>query len=340
MQNNIEVYQVDNLDISGAQNDNQLIAAWLKLKKETTRITYQTGVVQFFDFVDVPIEEITAAILADYVEYLQSIYSSDNTVANKLNCVKSLLTFASETGYIRFNVGTVVRPPKRPLTIAQKILTETDVQKILNSPDNDMSRAVLHTLYYTGIRVGELCALNTGDVVVDSTGAVRLVISKSKSNPRTILLPAKLGEMILAVAGLAENPNHDPIDENSKTENPNRDPIDENPKPIFPNRDPIHENPKPTFLNRDPLFKKQTRPETGQRLTPNSVYKLVEYHAGKAGIRQKVSPHWFRHAHITHAINNGASIHLVQRNAGHSSLATTGVYTHITEDDSSGLYLK
>jgi integrase/recombinase XerD len=61
--------------------------------------------------------------------------------------------------------------------------------------------------------------------------------------------------------------------------------------------------------------------------------------AQRAGFEGKVSPHWLRHAHATHALERGAPIHLVQATLGHTSVATTGRYLHARPTDSSARYL-
>lgn len=57
-------------------------------------------------------------------------------------------------------------------------------------------------------------------------------------------------------------------------------------------------------------------------------------------VASKVSPHWLRHAHASHAMDRGAPVHLVQQTLGHASVATTGRYLHARPTDSSSLYLE
>jgi integrase/recombinase XerD len=61
--------------------------------------------------------------------------------------------------------------------------------------------------------------------------------------------------------------------------------------------------------------------------------------AERAGVEAGVSPHWFRHAHASHALDRGAPIHLGQATLGHSSIQTTGIYLHSRPKDSSSRYL-
>jgi len=77
----------------------------------------------------------------------------------------------------------------------------------------------------------------------------------------------------------------------------------------------------------------------GRSLTPNSAWRMVKRIVRRAGIDRPVSPHFFRHAHATHAIEGGAPLHVVQRTLGHASLTTTDRYLHVRPDDGSSLYL-
>src|SRR3569832_1374491 len=85
-----------------------------------------------------------------------------------------------------------------------------------------------------------------------------------------------------------------------------------------------------------PIF--ASRKGRGQ-LDPSQIRRIVYAAAAKAGLPQKVSPHWMRHAHASHALDRHAPIHLVQATLGHTSVATTGRYLHARPTDSSSFYL-
>ena len=70
--------------------------------------------------------------------------------------------------------------------------------------------------------------------------------------------------------------------------------------------------------------------------TPRGAKAILK----RAGGNPDTSPHWFRHAHASHAIDNGAPITLVSQTLGHADLKTTSVYAHARPNESSSRYLK
>jgi len=67
-------------------------------------------------------------------------------------------------------------------------------------------------------------------------------------------------------------------------------------------------------------------------LTPRSIQRIVEHYAKAAGITKRITPHTLRHTFATDLLRNGADIRSVQTLLGHSSITTTQIYTHITDE--------
>jgi site-specific recombinase XerD len=79
--------------------------------------------------------------------------------------------------------------------------------------------------------------------------------------------------------------------------------------------------------------------KTGAQLGERAMLGLVKRAAARAGLEARVSPHWLRHAHASHAIDRGATLPEVQSTLGHGNIATTSGYPHARPESSSGLKL-
>jgi integrase/recombinase XerC len=77
----------------------------------------------------------------------------------------------------------------------------------------------------------------------------------------------------------------------------------------------------------------------GQRLSRRSIEKLVRRYAARAGVRSGVHPHTLRHTFASHLMEGGADLRVIQELLGHTSPATTQVYTHVTKQEARQAYL-
>ena len=155
-------------------------------------------------------------------------------------------------------------------------------------------RAVLETLYGTGVRVSELVGLSLGDV--DLASASLRVLgkgSKERVAPLGRLARAALEEW-LEPAGRGE---------------------------MEPERWASRADSEAVFLNR-----------RGGRLSRQGVYQLVRHHGEAAGITPALAPHVLRHSFATHLLDNGADIRVVQELLGHAKVTTTQIYTSVSRE--------
>ena len=77
----------------------------------------------------------------------------------------------------------------------------------------------------------------------------------------------------------------------------------------------------------------------GGKLTDRGIRLIVDNIVKKSAIKSKVSPHTFRHTFATLMLNEGADVKSVQELLGHASLSTTGIYTHLTNEEVRRVYL-
>jgi integrase/recombinase XerD len=95
------------------------------------------------------------------------------------------------------------------------------------------------------------------------------------------------------------------------------------------------------FVGKDRFVFQSRKGKAGtQPMDTRQVDRIVLTAARRAGIQGNVSAHWLRHANASHALDNGAPIHVVQQSLGHASLVTTTRYAHIKPGTGSSQYIK
>jgi integrase/recombinase XerD len=272
--------------------DQKLVDLWLSMKTSGhTRRAYTAEAARFLAFVAKPLIEVTLRDLQVWGESLGQGSLKPSSQNRALTAVKSLLSFAQEAGYLPFNVGVAVKLRPQRDGLAQRILEESEVSRLIEAAPAGRNRILLKLLYVSGVRVSEACGLKWCDALPRQEGGQITVFGKG-GKTRTVLLKEKVWQQLQSIKGDA--------------------------KAV------------------DAIFRSR---KGGGPLDASQVRRIVYAAALKAGLERKVSPHWMRHAHASHALDRSAPIHLVQATLGHASVQTTGRYLHARPSESSSFYL-
>ena len=273
-----------------ADSDPKVIALWLHGRSKHTQRAYRSDVQRLLDYVDKPLNYITLGDLQKFADALTETGLQPASRHRIIAAVKSLIVFAHKIGYLPYDVSRPLKSPKFKDGLAERILSEAEVQRIIGMEPNPRNQLLLRLLYAGAIRVSELSRLTWSDLQERNDGGQMIIFGKGgKTN--VILIPNPLWHELMTFRNDA--------------------------------------------LETAPVF----RSRKGGHLHPSQVLRIVKTAARRAGITKPVSPHWFRHAHCSHAMDHGCPIHIVQATANHSSVATTGRYLHARPNDSSSKYL-
>jgi integrase/recombinase XerC len=218
------------------------------------------------------------------------------TMARKIATLRSFYKWSNRRGFTKTNPMTAIRTPRQAKRLPKAITVE-QIEKLLATPsDKDVlglrDRAMLETLYSTGIRVSELVGLNAEDL--DEPGESLRVRGKGKKERMVPLGTHAMG----AVKKYVEMVQTDVRCASwwaSGGQN------------------------RPLFVNKH-----------GKRLSSRSVRRKLDKYLISAGMDPDISPHTLRHSFATHLLENGADLRSVQELLGHQSLSTTQIYTHLT----------
>jgi integrase/recombinase XerD len=133
-------------------SNERIIDLWLSRKAEKTQKAYLRDIGQFLDFVGYKhVNEIT---LPDIVDFLNDLdHLAESTQARKIAAIKSLLAFAYKAGFTVVNVGAAVESISVPNELTDRILTETEVFRMIEYTKKPRDKALIRFLYSTAVRV-------------------------------------------------------------------------------------------------------------------------------------------------------------------------------------------
>ena len=294
-------------------------ATWLAVERgvaANTLAAYQRDLAAYAAFLRrradgavVDVGALTEGDVDAYVDHVKAVRDDDGkphwslaSVARAVVAVRSFHRFCLTEGHVALDPSEDVTAPRVPQGIP-KALTEGEVEALLGAVTGDgptalRDRAILETLYATGLRISELVGLDVGVVDLEEgflrafgKGAKERIVPVGHTAGAAIeaWLPARA-----AVLSRARRDRADP--------------------------DALFVNPR------------------GGRLTRQGCWKIVAAYGLRAGLGGRLSPHVLRHSCATHMVDRGADLRVVQELLGHSSVSTTQIYTKVTQSRLRSVY--
>lgn len=247
-----------------------------------------------FSSITAAMMQADADLIRAFLAHLSSHDYSAATMARKIATLRSFYRWMEKQSFIPSNPMLLIKTPRQNKRLPKAIDVE-QVERLLAAPDDTellgaRDRAILETLYSTGIRVSELVGINRGDV--DENGQALIVRGKGRKERIVPLGSHALGALSHYIQILRKHQQQGDVSTNDDS---------------------------PLFINKH-----------GGRLSTRSVRRKVSKYLVEAGLDPDISPHTLRHSFATHLLDNGADLRSVQELLGHQSLSTTQVYTHLS----------
>lgn len=272
-------------------------------RSQRTIRNYSLYLERFIEFAeDIEVVKITPELVRRYRLWLNR-YKNDNndrdlsllTQSYHLIALRGFLTYLSRRGVPSLAADKIILPKtaRKQVTFLHYDEVVALVDQIpLDSEQGLRDRAIIELLFSSGLRVSELVNLNRDHINL---------------NRREFMVRGK----------------------------------GQKDRPVFVSKgaaDRVHEYLNARQDSLPALFLSYSRrhatPSTSgdyRRLSARSIQRMVAHYARLAGITKHVSPHTLRHSFATDLLMNGADLRAVQSMLGHSSVSTTQVYTHVTD---------
>jgi tyrosine recombinase XerC len=265
--------------------------------------SYASDLQQFFEWLqaetlleasDGP-ASVNYLMIRRYLGHLSQKGLERRSVVRKLSSLKAWFKWLEREGVVPLNPAAAMLSPKSSRSLPD-VLELPEIERMLFAPDDTpfglRDRALLETLYATGMRVSEAAALQLGDINW-SAGEIR--VRSGKGGKERVVL---LGRHALAALRTYLDGARAPLMARCKRELATTDAV---------------------WING-----------RGTQLSAHAIYMLVLSYATRAGILKNVTPHTLRHSFATHLLEGGADLRVVQELLGHSSLSSTQIYTRVS----------
>jgi integrase/recombinase XerD len=240
--------------------------------------------------------KVTSKHLQHFLQYINELGMSAHSQARILSGVKGFYKYLLFEELISADPTALLEGPKLGRKLPDTLSYDEIVKLLeaidLSTPEGGRNRAMLETLYSSGLRVSELVDLKLGNIHRD-IGFLRVVGKGNKER----LVP--IGRDALKYIQIY---------------------VDEI-RGLSPHKTPQKGFESFVFLNRH-----------GKKLTRVMVFTIIKNLALQIGLQKSISPHTFRHSFATHLIEGGADLRAVQEMLGHESITTTEIYTHLDRD--------
>ncbi len=176
---------------------------------------------------------------------------------------------------------------------------------------NELARlrdyAILETLFSTGLRVSELTSLKKDSINLERR---EFTVRGKGDKLRLVFLS---GEAAAAIKKYLSKRS-------------------DNSRALFVAHSKIGQSVEKEIESQGFKINQKDKKTNAISLTPRSIQRILKKYARLAGIVKKITPHTLRHSFATDLLQNGADIRSVQTLLGHSSITTTQIYTHITNE--------
>jgi integrase/recombinase XerD len=254
---------------------------------------------------DRTIAEVSEADVSAFSQHLRTRDDGAlvaSSLARMLSSVRGFHRFLLGEGLVETDVSAQAKPPKLGTRLPKAISVE-QMGRILAATDGDelqamRDKALLELLYATGARVSEAVALNVDDILGEN-GAGDFVRLFGKGNKQRIVPVGSFARAAIDTYLVRA-------------------------RPVFSARG----------LATPALF----LGARGQRVSRQNAWLIIRAAAERAKLDIEISPHTFRHSFATHLLAGGADVRVVQELLGHSSVATTQIYTLVTADTLRDMY--